>query len=82
MSFMFSEPLIINDDQWLRKHEAHWRFIDEAMPYGIDFIANIGHDVVHFFFMLLFVVSLHTYMYVHLYVRLVIFFHLTVVCTI
>ena len=65
-----------------KKNESHLTFIGEAMPDGIDFIANIGHDVVHFFFMLLFVVSLHTYMYVHLYVRLVIFFHLTVVCTI
>ena len=50
MSFMFSEPLIIIDDQWLRKHEAHWRFIDEAVPYSIDFIANIFNDVVHWFF--------------------------------
>ena len=53
MSFIFSEPLIIIDDQWLQKHEAHWRFIDEAVPYGIDFIANIGHVGFHWFFMLL-----------------------------
>ena len=47
MSLIFSEPLIIIDDQWLRKHEAHWRFIGEAVPYGIGFVSNIGHDVVH-----------------------------------
>ena len=35
MTSMFSEPLIIIDDQWLRKYEAHRRFIGEAMPYGI-----------------------------------------------
>ena len=50
MSFMFLEPLIIIDNQWLQKHEAHWRFIDEAMPYDIDFIANIGHVGFHWFF--------------------------------
>ena len=43
MSFMFLEPLVIIDDQWLRKDEAHWRFIGEAVPYGIGFISNIGH---------------------------------------
>ena len=41
VSFMFWEPLIIIDDQWLRKYKAHWRFIDEALPCGIGFIANI-----------------------------------------
>ena len=47
LTSMFWEPFIINDDQWLRKHEAHWRFIGEAVLYGIGFISNIGHDVVH-----------------------------------
>ena len=78
MSFMLLEPLIIIDYQWLQKHEAHWRFIDEAMPYGIDFIANIGH--VGFFMLLLFFAT-----YVH--VRTVVgtssdLFYLRVVCTI
>ena len=45
--FIFSEPLIINDDQWLQKYEAHRRFIGKAVSYGIGFIANIGHDPFH-----------------------------------
>ena len=50
MSFMFSEQLIINDDQWLRKDETHWRFIGEAVLYGIGLISNIGHVAFHWFF--------------------------------
>ena len=41
LTSMFWEPLIINDDQWLRKYEAHRRFIGEAVPCGISFISNI-----------------------------------------
>ena len=35
VSFIFWEPLIIIDDQWLRKYESHRRFIGEAVPYAI-----------------------------------------------
>ena len=35
VSFIFWEALIIIDDQWLRKYEAHRRFIGEAVPCAI-----------------------------------------------
>ena len=50
VSFILSEPLIIINDQWIRKYEAHRSFIGEAMSCGISFIIDIDDVDVNQFF--------------------------------